>query len=422
MVADPVTTLLVSFALWFGRKNEEAAHQRQAVTAIRELGGAVRYDYEKSDAGHSNVFDPRKGPAAPTYLRQLFGEEFFRTVVKVSLRNKTVTDDDLALLKRFPRLENLDLTNTGITSAGVSHLRGLTKLRMLSLWKTEIDDDGLKHLAGMTALETLILDETLVTDAGLAHLERLANLDGWLGLTHTLVSDAGVKHLKGMEKLRNLNLRNTFVTRAGVADLQKSLPNADISFDIFADAAFEHRIPSTDLNVALRQQVAAVDRICRLTADQKQKLRLYGRLDIEQMHDGSEPAPRPRQIGPFGNGSRFIWFLEQRLTAEQVRRIEPFRPLLERGVHLQVWPDTPSGIRAVRLIGGGCTDETLAQLNSIPGLRLLVLHRTRVTDAGLRSLKNLTGLRELWIAGTKVDGGAAAELQQAVPGLKVTTK
>jgi len=204
--------------------------QREAVTRILNLGGAVRFDYQKATKDRANAFDPSAPPPGPRWLRDAVGKEIFQDVVMVDLKGKPITDRDLEELNRLPKLENLNLGKTQVTSVGMIHLASMKNLKYLSLWDTQVDDDGLRHLAGLTKLQALILDGTQVTDAGLKHLETLVGLDEWLGLTGTKVTDSGLEHLKGLTKLRQVNVRMTQVTSDGAKELQKHLPKAMISY------------------------------------------------------------------------------------------------------------------------------------------------------------------------------------------------
>jgi hypothetical protein len=198
----------------------ERMEQEAAVAAIERLGGQVMYDYQRPDPGKPNVFDTKARPTNP---------EGFHRVVFVSLRDSTVSDNDLKHLAKLTALEALDLTNAPVTGAGLANLHGLRSLKYLILRGTRTDDAGVEHLSGLTRLRTLILDETQISDAALAHLAGLTEMDDFLGLDGTRVTDTGLKQLEKLTKLRNLNLRQTRVTRAGAAKLQESLKAANIS-------------------------------------------------------------------------------------------------------------------------------------------------------------------------------------------------
>lgn len=204
-------------------------NQVQAVAIIEELGGSVRYDYEKEDPKVPNLFKRDAVPKAPNWLRKRLGDEYFGHVVSVDLSDTSVTDDDLKALRGFPHLEILNLANTSITGNGLAHLQKLTDLKVLSLWNTSVDDAGLSHIEKLTKLWQLVLDGTNISDAGLVHLEKLTNLEEWLGLTHTDITDDGLHHLEGLAKLRSLNLRMTKVTDSGAAKLKRVLSNTEIS-------------------------------------------------------------------------------------------------------------------------------------------------------------------------------------------------
>src|ERR1017187_10207282 len=68
-----------------------------------------------------------------------------KPVVMIDLSNTEATDDDLARLKEFTRLEELLLRRTAITDAGLVHLKGFANLRELDLAKTKITDAGLAN-------------------------------------------------------------------------------------------------------------------------------------------------------------------------------------------------------------------------------------------------------------------------------------
>ena len=67
-------------------------------------------------------------------------------------------------------------------------------------------------------------------------------------------------------------------------------------------------------------------------------------------------------------------------------------------------------LRALRLACGSLSDEGLAHLNGLVGLRRLVLENPRFTGAGLTSLTALTGLTELTVFGDQVSNAVFAHL------------
>jgi hypothetical protein len=159
---------------WLGVKVRAKQREREAVKAIRELGGYWIYDYEW-EASSSGT---RPTPPGPAWLRKLLGDDFFANVERVAFKMQ-------------------------LTDSGLRHLAGANQLKWLALSHTEVTDAGLVHLKGLNRLETLFLSGTQVTDAGLVHLE-------------------------GLHRLKGVSLANTRVTEAGVEQLQKALPNLEV--------------------------------------------------------------------------------------------------------------------------------------------------------------------------------------------------
>lgn len=136
----------------------------------------------------------------------------------VTLTGPSLSDTDLACLKRLPGIEVLDLAKTRVSDAGLENLKGLTSLKRLSIISGRVTDAGLENLTGLTKLEKLYLFRLQVGDAGLRHLEGLANLTE-LYLNRTRVADAGMKYLKGLTRLHTLGLGRTRVSDAGLGQL-----------------------------------------------------------------------------------------------------------------------------------------------------------------------------------------------------------
>ncbi len=144
-----VLMVLVSIGMsWFAVKMQRARKQKEAVEAIKKLGGEIQYDYEVRQAGNPL---PRV-PPGPAWLRNLLGDDFFASAVGVF----------------FP---------PSVTDAGLEHLKGLRQLQRLGLSGTQVSDAGLERLKGLTQLLGLsFYNSTQVSDAGLAYLNRLTQL------------------------------------------------------------------------------------------------------------------------------------------------------------------------------------------------------------------------------------------------------
>ena len=166
----------------------------------------------------------------------------------------TITDENLAHLQEFPKLEVLVLGNSQIKDAGLRHLKGLVNLRELLLGDTQITDAGLLHLAGLTKLRILELNNTQITDAGLASLANLTRLEvldisytqvgnsglqhlsamrtlARLGANYTRITDGGLPRLAALSSLADLYLNDTQISKRAMTKLQQALPNCSIVKD-----------------------------------------------------------------------------------------------------------------------------------------------------------------------------------------------
>jgi len=130
----------------FSRAPSAAAHaqQAQALQAIDALGGHYDQDHEHNDSA----------------------------IISISLFGTPATDEDLASLTNFPKLQSLFLTSTKVTDAGLAHLKACPALQTLDLSRTVISDDGLEHLKELRLLQMLILRRTRVTNAGIEELRK----------------------------------------------------------------------------------------------------------------------------------------------------------------------------------------------------------------------------------------------------------
>jgi len=187
---------------WLAVEIGKSRRQREAVEALLKLGGDVHYDYEQ-DTTDEIIRGVIIGavPPTPTWLRNVFGDDFFSNVTSVN--RYPITDVNWEHLKELKELRELEFVGNQITDIGLEHLEGMKKLRYLELTATQITDVELKHLKGLDHLKGLRLEGTAITDIGLDHLE-------------------------GMKQLQYLNLERTQVTDAGVEKLQKALPNVRI--------------------------------------------------------------------------------------------------------------------------------------------------------------------------------------------------
>jgi hypothetical protein len=232
---------------WFAWAMEKAKRQREAVEAIRELGGYLTYDYQTHDY-------QRHGKAelsTANWLRTLLGDDFFFEVAAVDCDYRALSDRDVVHLRQFtrvkwlmldgtqvgdnflaqvqnlPELRGISITGTQISDNGLAHLQRIGQLEVLILDDTHITDEGLKYLSNLTRLNGLYLDNTQISDGGLAYLTRMNKLEV-LSASGTQITDDGLAHLKGLTKLELVRLIGTKLTEEGTGKLQQALPNCEI--------------------------------------------------------------------------------------------------------------------------------------------------------------------------------------------------
>ena len=191
---------------WLAVEVKKAKEQKEAVEEIDDAGGRVDYDYQTDSSG---VFINGAIPPAPTWLRNLVGDDMFVNAKCVALWNPEASDTRLAHLKMLTSLQWFLVSGDGpadqVNHACVEYLKGLTHLESVYVDGSDVSDAGLEDLKGLTALKVL--------DIGISD-----------------VSDAGLEHLKGLTQLQKLDLSYTKVSDAGVKKLQRALPNCKIKW------------------------------------------------------------------------------------------------------------------------------------------------------------------------------------------------
>ncbi len=282
-----VFMLLANVAMaWFFPRWRAATRQREAVAAIRAMGGHVTYNYEARWDAAREAPVPARAPSGPAWARKLLGEDFFADVVCAGPPFTPIYDP---------------LNASPITDACLEHIGRLTHVESLGLRDSHVTDAGLQNLRGLACLRELDLANTRVTDAGLRHLEKVPSLET-LDLTGTQVTDAGLRQLARLPGLRYLDLCQTRVTSEGVARLQVALPCCEI---IALGAGAHPR------GALVRPKVEGEGRgldsdIFRGTAAPALKLRLDGATadasDKDRNTDGLEKTPAPTPPLPWDGG------------------------------------------------------------------------------------------------------------------------
>jgi hypothetical protein len=218
-----LTLLCVGLGWWVVK----ADRQREAVAAVRELGGRPRYTFELGPEGF-----PLKRPEppwAPEWLRDTFGEDLFITVDTVEFEG--IRDDFVEQvvpkLRRVLSLRAISLRDTLISDAALASVAKLTQLRELVIGTgseapgiATITDKGLTQLSTLRRLRRLTISNCPIDGSALAHLGMLRRLE-WLNMRHTNFNDAAASHLRQFPRLLRLDLWNTSISDDAIDDIAK---------------------------------------------------------------------------------------------------------------------------------------------------------------------------------------------------------
>jgi len=167
-------------------------------------------------------------------------------ITAIDFRASWVTDADLRKLSQLPALAILNLSLTRVTDQGMQELRNLSgvvdldlrfaeyvtdegvaaiknwkKLNRLVLHGTKVSDTSLDHIAGISTLETLDLGSVMLTDVGLERLAVLPNLKA-LSIGGNELGDAGLQALRQMPGLTFLDLSGRQGTDSNVWSVNMS--------------------------------------------------------------------------------------------------------------------------------------------------------------------------------------------------------
>jgi hypothetical protein len=146
--------------------------------------------------------------------------------VEVRLRGGWVTDADMDALAGMPSVETIDLSHTRVSDLGLLRLRNLKNVRELNLFYAElVTDEGVAAVKEWPRLERLNLRGTKITDntlAMLAEKKTLRSLD--VGMAE--VTDSGMQNLAALTELRELSFGGNKLTEVSLAVL-KALPKIE---------------------------------------------------------------------------------------------------------------------------------------------------------------------------------------------------
>lgn len=200
-------TIASAFFGWYAFRMRDELRHRNAVRAIVEMGGDVKYESGEWGLGELSVvekwfpkqrvdkvvsvqFQLTSGNWSRESMIQLKPHlESFSSLRSLHINNSEMPPNALKGIEDLTGLESLLITNARITNDDLGHIRGLANLRYLLLRQTAIDDDGLEHLLGMKKLETIDLCFNEIGDKGISKLKALKSVRH-LGITETNVTES----------------------------------------------------------------------------------------------------------------------------------------------------------------------------------------------------------------------------------------
>jgi hypothetical protein len=181
--------------------------------------------------------------------------------------------------------------------------------------------------------------------------------------------------------------------------------------------------------VYLRQKIATIDLLCRLSNAQKEKLQLAGKIDLARRLSG---LPRPEKVdeadrrglrrmqvevlhsAPIDDGSFFSKVLKSTLTNAQRVRCEALLTGTARvtGFRFRGEHEDPEGIQDARFPGTSFGDGDVLDLRAMSSLESLDLESTAITDAAMTHLRGLANLEELDLGRTQIGDRGVANLKE----------
>jgi len=93
-------------------------------------------------------------------------------LVKVDLRNSSISDQSLIFLAEFPLLTHLNLSGTAVSSSGISYLSRASSLETLNLVKTSVSNDIVNNLISYPNLRSVYLWNSKFTSEGVDELQN----------------------------------------------------------------------------------------------------------------------------------------------------------------------------------------------------------------------------------------------------------
>src|SRR6266567_708260 len=154
------------------------------------------------------------GASAPAAMDTQWIEDAGGSVIRdaagritgVDLRASWVTDTDLRKLVQLPYLSYLDLSLTRITDQGMQELKNAPGIVDLNLYFAEyVTDEGLAAIKDWKKLQRLNVHGTKISDTTLDHIAGIASLVS-VNAGSAMVTDVGLERLTSLPNLKELTI------------------------------------------------------------------------------------------------------------------------------------------------------------------------------------------------------------------------
>src|SRR5687768_6661225 len=197
-----VLVLMTLLCIGLGTWTYRSQRQLFAVEAITNAGGEFCYSYQArpSSSGIGKTYSFQVEPAAPGWLRNLIGDHYFITPLKLVIRKQREIDPNcLAHLKALPHLEEMWFNDVALDDADLASLKHLRKLKILTF--------GAGTLSGSAPPRNFDF---------LRHLRQLV----WLTLSDSEFGDRDAAHIAQTSTLKQLYLYDSAIGDAGMTQIQ----------------------------------------------------------------------------------------------------------------------------------------------------------------------------------------------------------
>jgi Leucine-rich repeat (LRR) protein len=369
----------------------------------------------------------------------------------LSLWRLNITDAGLKHLAGLKKLQVVNLSYTQVTGTGFADLKDLKQLFYLRLHDSLVNDASVQSIHDLPndRTLTLILSRTKLTDAGLSRLrgrsiwelhlgglpitdKGLTNLGitemPYLSILHlpgTEVTDAGVATILQVRTLNDIDLSETNVSARGFASLKRVFPQATLQWSE-PNVTAARAVFKAGGTVSVRRREDSTPYVVQRGADLPldsfavTAVNLAGTKTplVEVLSALAHPRLRELVSLDLSDHSVSTDDIQQISRLVRLRRLVLNRAQI-RGEDLVLLERLPQLVE----LELACPSLDLLLIESGGFLRLerLSLATSGITDDSVAHLARLAGLKELDLTGTKISAAGVAALQKSLPECRIVS-